>query len=68
MDKKKVISEINSQGFKLGCVKGRKTGNELDNIKELKNQNSNFKSNIKALKNKVSQDKYNFYGDDNETA
>ena len=44
-----------------------KTGNELDNIKDLKNQNSRFKSKIKSLKNKVTQDN-DFNVDDNEIA
>ena len=63
-DKKKFIPERNSQGVKLVGRKGRKTGNELDNIKELKNQNSKFKSNIKALKKRVTND--NDEGDDND--
>ena len=67
-DKKKFIPERNSQVVKLVGRKGRNTGNELDNIKELKNQNSKFKSKIKALKKKVAQDKYDFNGEDNETA
>ena len=56
-DKKKVIPKRNSQGVKLVGRKVRKTGNELDNIIELKNHNPKFKSNIKALKKKVAQDK-----------
>ena len=67
-DKKKFIPERNSQVVKLVGRKGRNTENELDNIKELKNQNSKFKSKIKALKKKVAQDKYDFNGEDNETA
>ena len=46
-DKKKVISEINKQGLKLGDGEVSKTGNEPDKLKELEKQNSKFKRNIK---------------------
>ena len=38
-DKKKVIYERNRQGVKLGGGKGSMTGNNLDKLKKLKNQN-----------------------------
>ena len=52
-DKKKVISERNNQGVTLGGGKGSKTVNCLDNLKDLKKQNSKFSRNIKALNKKV---------------
>ena len=57
MDKKIVISERNDQGVKLGDIKGSKTGNYLDKVKELKTHNSKFKIRIKALRNNITRDK-----------
>ena len=59
MDKKRVISERNDQGVKLGDIKGSKTGNYLDKVKELKTHNSKFKMIIKSLRNNFTQDKDN---------
>ena len=58
-DNNTVLSVRKKQGVNLGDGEGINTGNDLDNIMELKNQNPNFKRNIKALKNKVSQEKEN---------
>ena len=63
-DKKKVLSERKKQGVKLVDGKVIKTWNELDNIKELKEKKSNFKTNTKSLKKKVTNK--NDEGDDNE--
>ena len=62
--KKKFISERKKQGVKLGDGKVSNTGNDLDKLKELKKQNTKFKSRIKALKKKVKND--NDDGDDND--
>ena len=40
----------------LGDGKGIKTGNEIDKIKELNNQNPKFKMYIKYLKEKAKQE------------
>ena len=45
-------------------MKGNKTGNEIDKLKELKNQYYKFKRKIKALKNNVTNN--NDKGDDND--
>ena len=53
----------NKQGVKLRGCNRIKTGNELSNFKELKNNSLEFKSNTKALNNKVaSLDKKNGEG------
>ena len=44
--------------------KGLTTGNDMDNLKELKKKISRFKSNIKALNRKITNN--NDEGDDNE--
>ena len=54
-DKKKFIAERKKQRVRLENRKGSKTGNELDTIEDLKNQNYKFKKNIKPLKNMVTQ-------------
>ena len=43
--------------MKLGNGKFSKTENKLDNIKDLKNHNFNFKKKIKDLEKKVTHDK-----------
>ena len=67
-EKKKFISERKKQGkkqgVKLGDGNGIKTGNDLDDIKELKKQNPKFKKKIKALKKKVTN--HNDEGYDND--
>ena len=45
-DKKKILSESKKQGMKLGDGKVNKTGNEIDKLKKLKNNNSKFKNKI----------------------
>ena len=62
MDRKKVIYEGNKQGVELGRGKLTKTGNDLDNLNKLNNNNPRFKRNIKGLKNKITQDKENDEG------
>ena len=52
-DKKKVFSERKKKGVKLWDWKGSKSGNNIDNLKELEKQNYKFKSKIKLLKKKV---------------
>ena len=51
--------------MKLGDGKGSKTGNELDNLKDLNKKNSKFKRKIKFLKKKVKQGKEVSEGVDN---
>ena len=63
-EKKKFISERKKQGVKLGDGNGIKTGNDLDDIKELKKQNPKFKKKIKELKQKVTN--HNDEGYDND--
>ena len=62
-DKKIVISERKNQGVKLWYGKGIHTGNNLDNIKELKKEKFKYKSNIKSIKKMFIND--NAEGDDN---
>ena len=52
--------------MKLGCGKVSKTKSNLDNLKDLKNQNYKLKMNIKSLNKKVAQEKYDNKGDDND--
>ena len=61
---RKVITERTKQIAKLGDGNGSKTGNDLDNLKEINQQNSKFKSKIKALNEKVINE--NNEGDDND--
>ena len=52
------------KGVKIGYGKGSKTGNEIDEIKELEKKKSKFKGRIKALNNQVANDIDK--GDDND--
>ena len=63
-DKKKFIAERKRQGVKLGDGNRSKTGNDMDDIKELKKKNLNFKKKIKALKKKVTNNNDEGYDND----